>query len=157
MKNKDDSPQVFIPPPIFFAVIFLLSILVQKKLPLNNHFFTLTTPKIIGSIIVIISLLFSLIALVQFYKTNNTVITIKPATSLLTKGVYSVSRNPMYLSLLLIYIGSSLIIGNWWSFILFPLFFLILQGYVIKHEEKYLIRRFGQQYLDYKRETRRWI
>ena len=90
-------------------------------------------------------------------KTKNTPVIIKSASSLQTTGIYSVSRNPMYLSLLLIYTGLAFLIGNWWNIILLPLLFLVVQEYVIKREEKYLERRFGQEYLNYKLKVRRWL
>lgn len=63
----------------------------------------------------------------------------------------------MYVGLSLLYLGIACIIGNWWNFFLFPLLLLIVQEYVIKREEKYLVRRFGEAYLDYRRKVRRWI
>ena len=63
----------------------------------------------------------------------------------------------MYVSLLLVYTGLSFLIGNWWNLILLPLLVFIVQEYVIKREEKYLDRRFGQQYADYKKRVRRWL
>ena len=120
--------------------------------------FLRTKPAIvIGATMILSSFFLNIPALLIFLKTKNSVVTIKPATSLQTKGVYSVSRNPMYVSLFLLYVGFSLIIGNWWNFILFPLLFLIVKEYVVKREEKYLERRFGQHYKEYKKKTRRWL
>jgi len=84
-------------------------------------------------------------------------ITIKPATSLQTTGIYSISRNPMYVGLMNLYIGLSFIIGNWWNFILFPALILFIQIVVIRKEEKYLEREFGTLFLQYKQKVRRWI
>jgi protein-S-isoprenylcysteine O-methyltransferase Ste14 len=102
-------------------------------------------------------LFFNIPALRQFFKTKNTLITIKPANTLQTTGIYSISRNPMYISLLLIYIGLSFLIGSWWNFILLPFLIMIVQEYVIKREERYLERTFGNQYSDYKSKIRRWL
>jgi protein-S-isoprenylcysteine O-methyltransferase Ste14 len=63
----------------------------------------------------------------------------------------------MYISLLLIYTGLSFIIGNWWNLVLLPFLFLLVQEYIIKREEKYLDRRFEQEYTDYKSKVRRWL
>jgi len=63
----------------------------------------------------------------------------------------------MYISLFLFYTGLSFIIGDWWNFVLLPFLILIVQEYVIKREEKYLHRKFGQQYFDYKIKVRRWL
>ena len=157
MEGKKDHPGVYIPPPLFYVATFLVALLIQKVVPLNKDFFYTSASKIIGSIIILIALFFNFPALRQFFKTKNTLVTVKPANSLQTKGIYSVSRNPMYISLLLLYTGLSFIIGNWWNLLLLPVLFLIVQEYVIKREEKYLDRRFGQQYYDYKAKVRRWL
>jgi protein-S-isoprenylcysteine O-methyltransferase Ste14 len=63
----------------------------------------------------------------------------------------------MYLGLLLLYSGIGLLAGNWWTFILIPLLIIVINNLVIKREENYLERTFGQSYLDYKKKTRRWV
>jgi protein-S-isoprenylcysteine O-methyltransferase Ste14 len=157
MGNNKDNPGIHIPPPFLYVATFFAAVLIQRLLPFSRIFFYTTTSKIIGSVIILIGLLFNFPALRQFFKTKNTLVTIKPANSLQTTGIYSVSRNPMYISLLLFYIGLSFIIGNWWNLVLLPFLFLIVQEYVIKREEKYLDRRFRQQYSDYKTKVRRWL
>jgi len=157
MENKNDNPGIYVPPPLLYGATFFAAVLIQKILPLNKTFFYTIPSKIIGSIIILIGLFFTFPALRQFFKTRNTLVTIKPANSLQTTGIYSISRNPMYISLLLFYIGLSFILGNWWNLVVLPLLVLIVQEYVIKREEKYLSRRFGQQYLEYKAKVRRWI
>lgn len=157
MENKKDNPAIYIPPPLLYIAIYLIAVFVQRLLPLNKDFFHTATSKIVGGFMILIGVVFNVPALRQFFKTKNTIVTVKPANSLQTSGIYALSRNPMYMSLLLFYVGISLIIGNWWHFILLPVLVLLLQEYVIKREEKYLDRRFGQQYLDYKSKVRRWI
>jgi protein-S-isoprenylcysteine O-methyltransferase Ste14 len=157
MENKNDNPGIYIPPPLLYVATFFAAVLIQRLLPLNKTFFNTTTSKVIGAVIILIGLFFNFPALRQFFKTKNTVVTIKPANSLQTTGIYSVTRNPMYISLLLFYTGLSFIFGNWWNLVLLPFLILIVQEYVIKREEKYLDRRFGQQYFDYKAKVRRWL
>jgi protein-S-isoprenylcysteine O-methyltransferase Ste14 len=93
----------------------------------------------------------------QFIRTKNTIVPNKPASSLQTTGVYHSTRNPMYLALMLVYLGLSCLIGNWWNIILLPLLFMIIQEYIIKKEEQYLVRTFGQEYIDYRHRVRRWL
>jgi protein-S-isoprenylcysteine O-methyltransferase Ste14 len=59
--------------------------------------------------------------------------------------------------LAIVYLAFTCFIGNWWNIILFPVLLLIIQEYIINREEKYLHRRFGQEYLDYKTKVRRWL
>lgn len=157
MENKTDHPGVYIPPPLIYVATFFVAIFMQKYAPLDRAFFHTTAARIIGIVAILGSLGFNFPALRQFFKTKNTVITVKPASSLQTTGIYSISRNPMYISLLLVYTGLSFLIGNWWNLILLPLLILIVQEYIIKREEKYLDRRFGQEYADYKTKVGRWF
>ena len=157
MESQNDNPGVYIPPPLLYVATFFTAILIQRCLPFSSVFFHTAPSKLVGSIIILTGLVFTISALRQFFQTKNTLVTIKPANSLQTTGIYSVSRNPMYINLLLLYTGMSFIIGNWWNLILLPLLILIVQEYVIKREEKYLERSFGQPYFDYKAKVRRWI
>jgi protein-S-isoprenylcysteine O-methyltransferase Ste14 len=157
MESKRDHPGVYLPPPIIYIAMFLAALLMQKLISFDKTFFHTTTSKLLGAVIIVIGLGFSFPALQQFFKTKNSLVTIKPANSLQTTGIYSLSRNPMYVSLLLLYTGLSFIIGNWWNLILLPVLFFVVQEYVIKREEKYLDRRFGEQYSEYKTKVRRWL
>lgn len=157
MKKQTDSPGVYIPPPIFYLLFFLLSIFLQRKIAMDDFVFHLPLTKAIGISILAIALLFMITSLVTFFKSKNTLILIKPAASLQTKGIYNISRNPMYVGLAMVYLGITCLIGNWWNCIVFPLLIVLIQEYVIKREEKYLARAFGTPYYQYKKKVRRWL
>jgi protein-S-isoprenylcysteine O-methyltransferase Ste14 len=159
MKNVKDNPGVFIPPPLFYVIIFLLSFILQGYFTIRSAFFFHSMiASIIGIIIFIAALMiFAVPAVRQFIKSRNTLIPFKPATSLQTNGIYSVSRNPMYTGLLFQYLGLALIFGNWWTLILFPVLIVLVQYLIILPEERYLMRAFGNSYSDYKNKVRRWI
>ena len=155
--KKKDNPGIFIPPPLIYAAIFFLSILMQKIIPINNSFFDSRNATIAGIVLIAIALLFILPALMKFVQSKNTLVTIKSATSLQTKGIYSLTRNPMYMGLLILYSGIAMLEGNWWTFIFIPLIIIIVQSYVIRGEENYLQRAFGEEYNAYRKKVRRWI
>ena len=155
--KKTDSPGINIPPPLIYAVIFLAAVFIQKKISIDDHFFKNRIIPVIGILFILVAMYYSVRSMNQFIQTKNTIIPNKPAESLQTTGIYHSTRNPMYLSLMMIYLGLSCLIGNWWNIILLPLLFLIIQEYIIKKEEKYLFRKFGQEYIDYKLQVRRWI
>jgi protein-S-isoprenylcysteine O-methyltransferase Ste14 len=157
MENKKDHPGIYVPPPIIYAVTFLAAVFIQKKAPINDSLFHRQVTKIVGVGLLIIALFFLLRSLIQFALSKNTLVTIMPTHSLQTNGIYNITRNPMYLGLAIVYLGISCLIGNWWNIILFPFLLLIIQQYMINREEKYLERRFGQVYLDYKLKVRRWL
>jgi protein-S-isoprenylcysteine O-methyltransferase Ste14 len=158
MNSPKDHPGVYVPPPLFYVAVFLLAAFVQSKMPIDESAFHHVFVKIIGITIILIAVIFFLFrSLRQFFKSKNTVITILPANSLQTDGIYSVTRNPMYAGLALVYLGVTCFIGSWWNIILFPFLLLVVQELIIKREEKYLVRRFGQSYLEYKKKVRRWL
>jgi protein-S-isoprenylcysteine O-methyltransferase Ste14 len=63
----------------------------------------------------------------------------------------------MYLALLCLYGGIAIFKGNVWTFILSPIVVIIVQTYVIRKEEQYLTRAFGDVYTEYMKKVRRWI
>jgi len=157
MTNTSDSPGVYIPPPLFYILIFLAAIFIQRKFPITDSFFHMQMAKLVGTLFIVTALLFMATSLRKFIQSRNTLILFKPASSLQTKGVYGISRNPMYLGLGMLYLGLTCLIGNWWNILLLPFLFLILQEYIIKKEEKYLQRAFGEEYLLYSSKVRRWL
>lgn len=81
----------------------------------------------------------------------------KPTPSILSHGPYRITRNPMYLMLVLMCVGFAVMLANIWILILLPACIFVLQRYAILPEEEYLERKFGETYLAYKRRVRRWI
>lgn len=158
MKNAKDSPGVYVPPPLFYAGIFLLSFILQGYFTIKRYFFFHSPiANILGVMVFATGLAFSIPAIRQFFKTKNTLIPIKPAASLQTTGIYAMSRNPMYTGLFMNYLGLAFIFGNWWTLFLLPLLYFLITYRVILPEEKYLTRAFGDAYTEYKKKVRRWV
>jgi protein-S-isoprenylcysteine O-methyltransferase Ste14 len=155
---KKDSPGVIIPPPLFYFGFFILSMILQGHFTIRAGFFFHKQPAIlIGYLIYIVGVFFIFPAMFEFIKSKNTIITAKPATSLQTTGIYSYSRNPMYIGLLLVYLGIALQFGNWWTLMLIPFLIAFITIRVIRPEERYLNRAFGEEYTNYQKRVRRWI
>ncbi|AXI42611.1 isoprenylcysteine carboxylmethyltransferase family protein [Sulfitobacter sp. SK011] len=81
----------------------------------------------------------------------------KTTTEIIEKGPYRLTRNPMYLQMVLICIGFAILLANIWIIVLTPVCSLLLHFLVILPEEEYLERKFGGKYLAYKKRVRRWI
>ena len=104
-------------------------------------------------------LVFVLSAMRQF-KQKNTIInpmTPKKTTTLVIDGIYNYSRNPMYLGLLLVLTSSGIYFGAWLSLLIVPLFWLLISTLQIIPEEEAMLELFGEKFVKYKREVRRWI
>ncbi len=81
----------------------------------------------------------------------------KPTPQIVERGPFRVTRNPMYLQMVLICIGLAIILWNVWVLVLTPLCAWVLQKFAIEPEEAYLEGKFGDAYLAYKRRVRRWL
>jgi len=80
-----------------------------------------------------------------------------PTTALVVEGIYERTRNPLYLGTTLVYSGLSVAAGSLWAIVLVvPLLWIINVG-VIAREERYLERKFGDAYREYKARVRRWV
>jgi protein-S-isoprenylcysteine O-methyltransferase Ste14 len=79
------------------------------------------------------------------------------ATRLVTDNVFSISRNPMYLGLLLLLIGRALWLGTLSVWLIPPLFLFVTTYVQIVPEEQALTQLFGAQYDAYRRDVARWI
>ncbi len=80
-----------------------------------------------------------------------------PASAVVQSGLYRYSRNPMYVGLTAVLLGVGLLINSLWSILLVIPTLILLHFGVILREEAYMEKRFGQEYLDYKKSVRRWL
>ncbi len=156
MKSKN-HPGVYVPPPLIYAVFFFSSVVLDRVVPFGDVWLNPAIRNIFGIIFISCSLFAIIPALQRFFVTKNTLITIKPASSLQTTGIYAYSRNPMYLGLANLYTGLAVFFGNPWTFLLLPALILVIYYFVIRKEEQYLHHAFGEQYVLYKSKVRRWI
>ena len=78
-------------------------------------------------------------------------------SAIVTAGIYRVSRNPMYLGMLVIQLGYALWDGSMGVLGFVPFAFIAIDRAVIAKEEKYLAERFGKPFEDYCARVRRWI
>jgi protein-S-isoprenylcysteine O-methyltransferase Ste14 len=101
-------------------------------------------------------LVFSLYA---FRKLKTTVDPMKPdkASNLVTIGIYHITRNPMYLAMLLLLLGWAVKLGNPLSLLLLVFFVWYMNQFQIKPEEEALTELFGEDYQNYCKKVRRWI
>lgn len=95
---------------------------------------------------------------IGFFRMKGTTVNpVKKPGKLVTEGIYSMSRNPMYLGMLLILSGVPFVMESLTALVFPPLFFLIMNQWVIPREEKTVEGVFGDEYLRYRTRTSRWI
>jgi len=78
-------------------------------------------------------------------------------SSLVTNGVFRISRNPMYLGFALMLLGLAMCLGYAIPFLVVPVVVLVLQVVFVRDEERILEGKFGDTWSTYKREVRRWV
>ncbi len=80
-----------------------------------------------------------------------------PVPEIIERGPYRFTRNPMYLLMVLVCMGVSVVLANALILLLTPLAAWILERLAILPEEAYLERKFGQPYNRYRKRVRRWL
>lgn len=96
-------------------------------------------------------------ALVLFGRHRTGLLPGQASRALIEEGPYRVSRNPLYVGLLALYLGLALLAPTSWGLVLFPVAVMLIFWGAIQPEERYLRRRFGAPYDDYTRRVRRWL
>ena len=149
-----DIKTKFPPPLVALTFGFLINYTknIFPKIEIKNEI-------IFGSFMIISGLIIILSAIILFKKYQTTITPLNPsnATKLITDGIYKFSRNPMYLGLLLVLVGISIIINLTGGFFFIILFILYINLFQIIPEENAMVDLFKDEFLEYKKNVRRWI
>ena len=121
--------------------------------------FALPGRRAITIALAVLGIAISVAGVVSFRRARTTVNPTRPdaASSLVVTGIYRLTRNPMYLGLLLVLAGWAIYLSNAVTFVGPLLFLLYINRFQIVPEERALAARFGLAFDDYRRRTRRWI
>ncbi len=111
----------------------------------------------VGWALVIASQLLAVSAVRTFRRLHTALNPRGQVTTMVASGPFRYTRNPMYLSLLVLYVGGTLAFRLPWAAICLVPVFLALHFGVIVPEEKYLAATFGEPYRLYRRRVRRWL
>jgi len=151
------SIKLKIPPPVQGLICLFFIWCLTTYLPIWEINIPFQTPIAIAMAVVGFSIDIS--GLIAFRKAQTTINPLKPqnASSLVITGIYHISRNPMYLGMLIILLGAVLYFGNISGFLAVPIFVFTINELQIKSEEKTLTELFGDPYRQYLAKVRRWI
>jgi protein-S-isoprenylcysteine O-methyltransferase Ste14 len=95
--------------------------------------------------------------LLLFQRLGTGIMPDRPATHLVTTGPYSRSRHPMFVGFSAMYVGLALLLNLTWPLLLLPAVLIVVAVTVIRCEEGYMRRTFGQQYERYSARVPRWL
>jgi protein-S-isoprenylcysteine O-methyltransferase Ste14 len=145
---------VVAPPPLIFGAPLVTGLLLDRWHPLP--FLPPTIATWIG-IPLFLGLFVGFPAVIAFRRAATSPNPWRPSTALVTDGIYGVTRNPMYLGMLLLYLGGSCWGNSLWPLCFLPLVLGVMHVGVIVREEAYLESQFGEEYRSYRKRVRRWL
>ncbi len=145
------------PPPVIALIAVITLFIVHWMLP----FLSIRIPgqSILGGLLILAGIAVAVVAVRGFFQAETTIRPdeVDKASTLVTSGLYRFTRNPMYLGLALLIAGIGLGLGTMFVPIVLAVFVWVITTKQIIPEERALENIFGQDYVSYKNDVRRWI
>lgn len=144
-----------IPPPLV-TVLCILPVLFSANYSLSS----LRVDKVLASLLLLAASAIAVLALLEFRKLKTTVnpLEFDNVNQLVVSGIFNFSRNPMYLSLLIVILATAVASHAYGvGVIMAGIFWLYMTQFQIKPEEAFLKQHFGSEYIAYSQVVRRWL
>jgi protein-S-isoprenylcysteine O-methyltransferase Ste14 len=154
--EKRETAGVIAPPPLIYLVGLVLGWLLERRWPSPFRLIEEASPWI-GWALIAIGLAIFVLALAAFHRVHTSANPYAPTAAIATTGPYRISRNPIYIADVIIYLGVCALLNTPWPLLLLPVVIWVLNKGVIEREERYLENRFGNLYIVYKSHVRRWL
>jgi protein-S-isoprenylcysteine O-methyltransferase Ste14 len=154
-KGDRDNPGVIAPPPLIYAGGLVAGLLANRAYPIP--FLPRGLSQALGWPSVVAGLAIGLLGFREMKKAQTSVDPHKPTTAIVDAGPYRYTRNPLYVGMTLMYTGFTARANALPAVLLLPVVLAVMRRGVIEREERYLERKFGDEYLRYKERVRRWI
>ena len=154
--NNVGKPDVRFPPPLMFIGFILLGAVADRVFGLPD----ITAGSLIrglGGAMIAGSVALVIISLGLFRASGENPEPWTPSETIVARGPYRHTRNPMYLAMLAAQIGTALWFASPGMLLFVPFALIAVDRFVIRKEERYLEQRFGTAYLNYCRRVRRWL
>jgi protein-S-isoprenylcysteine O-methyltransferase Ste14 len=153
--DEQDKAGVVAPPPLIYLAMLVFGLLLGRRFPIR--FLSRKMARGLGMPLLgggVLLLGWFELAMRQADTPSNPY---KPVERIATEGPFRYTRNPGYLAMAMIYAGIASLANALWAILLLPVALLGIRRGVIEREEQYLERKFGEEYLSYKAQVRRWI
>ncbi len=155
-RDKPDTPGVHIPPPIIVFIFLALGLIANRYV--QTGFGAVSTPAYYTGIgMMLLGFALGLWCAWLYHKAKTSILPHTEDSAIINTGPFAFSRNPIYLAMVLVFIGYCLFRNAPLALLFIVPTIFTLRIYVIAKEEAYLERRFGGDYLAYKQSVRRWI
>ena len=156
MQDKPSGgPGVIALPPMILGAAIALGLILNFFWPAKFLARSVAVP--LGLLIVAGAITIGILAVREMRSANTPLDVRKAPTRIVTSGVFQRTRNPIYLGMVLLCAGIAFLADSLWLMMIVPLLAVVLQKGVIEPEEFYLEKNFGEDYLRYKMQVRRWI
>ena len=153
--DEQDKAGVLAPPPLIYLAALVFGLLLNRRSP--TTFLPRTIARILGWPLLGAGVLLAGWFEWAMRRADTPTNPYKPVSHLATEGPFRYTRNPAYLSMTMMYAGIAVLRNALWAIILLPVALLVIERGIIEREERYLERKFGEEYLSYKARVRRWI
>lgn len=154
-REAQDNPGVVAPPPLIYAGTLAAGLLLNRLRP--TPFLPRGLSRALGLSLLAGGLLLGGSGFRTMRRAETEVDPRKPTTTIVTEGPYRYTRNPLYVSMTLMYGGVAALANSLPPILLLPGVLHVMRRGVIEREERYLERKFGDEYLRYKGRVRRWL
>jgi protein-S-isoprenylcysteine O-methyltransferase Ste14 len=156
-ENRPDTPRILAPPPLLFFACLLAGWLLGLLWPFQPFEIGFAARLIAGSVLYGVALVLAVSALLIMHRHQTPAEPWKPTTQIVNTGPFRFTRNPIYVALVLVLAAIAIQTASGWLMLFVPVLFLLLDRGVVRAEERYLSTKFGEDYLAYMRQVRRWI
>ena len=150
-----DNPGVIVLPPFLYLGVFVAALVANWFVPLPM--FTTPVALTLGLTLSVVAIVIARWGRRTLTAAGTNVRPTRPATTIVTSGPFRFSRNPLYVSLTLLYLGLTTAVNTWWGLILLAPLLLVMHVGVVLREERYLDRKFGEAYRAYRSKVRRYV
>jgi protein-S-isoprenylcysteine O-methyltransferase Ste14 len=153
--EESDTAGVIAPPPLIYLGALAVGFGLNAAVGTGSLPSTVAAPIGGASIVAGVGLMGSFVQ--AFGRARTPIDPYTPSQAIVTDGPYRLTRNPAYLGMALVSAGIALVANAPWALAPLPVAIAIVDRGVIAREERYLERKFGAPYVEYKRRVRRWI
>jgi protein-S-isoprenylcysteine O-methyltransferase Ste14 len=156
MADSTDTAHVIVRPPIAWMLAVLAGLALNWLIPLP--FVPAAASSVgLGATVFALGLALFAWAIATVTRAGSNVPTNLPTTTIVDTGPYRLTRNPIYLSMVLGLVGLAIALDSLWLLLALAAFALVIRYGVVAREEAYLERKFGDTYRRYRARVRRWL
>ena len=155
MDESADHPDVVALPPLLYLAAFLVVLLLRWIRP-----WPILPPHLVpwvGIGLLLVGLAIGIPGRLALRSAGTSVKPTQPTTAIVMRGPYRFTRNPLYVGLTCFFVGLTLAFDTGWGFVVLVPLLVVMHFGVVRREESYLERKFGEEYRQYRGRVRRYL